>query len=117
MRHGHRARWCVDHKKTRNLLNSVDVTLTLAVLSGLGEVSVLQGYGPVLRKHRKLLVQALHPRIVRRDFVPLQERIARKLMKAILQDPGRFFDQVQLYVVIIGYQSANALRGLITRVS
>lgn len=58
------------------------------LLPGFGEVTLLKPDGPELRKERKLFAQALHPRVVRTDFEPLQEKAARKLCKTLLEDPN-----------------------------
>ncbi|KAG8881859.1 hypothetical protein FRB97_008983 [Tulasnella sp. 331] len=46
--------------------------------------------GAVHKQHRKLIAQALHPRIVERDFAPLQQRMTRQLAKPLLEDPDDF---------------------------
>lgn len=47
-------------------------------------------YGPLLKTHRKILTHALHPRVVETDFVPVQERMSKKLAGALLDEPHNF---------------------------
>lgn len=43
--------------------------------------------GPLHRDQRKLIAQTLQPRIIQRDFAPIQERLNRRLVKKLLDDP------------------------------
>ncbi|KAG8877871.1 hypothetical protein FRB97_002942 [Tulasnella sp. 331] len=64
-------------------------------LCGMEDATVFLGYGALLKKHRKLLAQSLHPRVVERDFVPLQERSTHKLANALLDDPDNFVNLIE----------------------
>ncbi|KAG8871040.1 hypothetical protein FRB98_001110, partial [Tulasnella sp. 332] len=63
-------------------------------LSGLGDATAFLRAGPAIKSHRKLLAQALHPRIVQRDYVPLQERSTRRFAVSLLDDPDNFVDHI-----------------------
>ncbi|KAG9013448.1 hypothetical protein FRB94_002522 [Tulasnella sp. JGI-2019a] len=63
-------------------------------LSGFDIASVLLHYGPTHRIYRKLFAQALHPRVVEKDFEPLQERLSRYLVKALVDDPDNFIGHI-----------------------
>ncbi|KAG8854293.1 hypothetical protein FRB96_007698 [Tulasnella sp. 330] len=62
----------------------------MAELSGQMTSSGLIPTGSVHRQSRKILTRALHPQVVKRDFVPLQERLARQLAASLLKDPDAF---------------------------
>ncbi|KAG9027414.1 hypothetical protein FRB95_007782 [Tulasnella sp. JGI-2019a] len=61
-------------------------------LTGFDEGTGFVRMGPAHRKHRKFLTQSLHPRVVERDYVPLQEGITRKLAQLLLDTPDKFVD-------------------------
>jgi cytochrome P450 len=63
-------------------------------LCGLSWGTAVLGYGPVLKKHRQMLTQALNPRAVQTDFVPLQERNTYKFARSLLDDPANFYRTV-----------------------
>lgn len=62
--------------------------------TGLGAATAFLRAGPTVRKHRKVLAQALHPRIVQRDYVPLQEQCTRRFAVSLLDDPENFVDHI-----------------------
>lgn len=61
--------------------------------------TVLMRHGSIHKMFRKLLSQALHPRVVQQDFAPLQERLTRHLVKALLDDPDNFVRHIHQCVV------------------
>ncbi|KAG9027416.1 hypothetical protein FRB95_007784 [Tulasnella sp. JGI-2019a] len=63
-------------------------------LAGMEHVIIFLRYGALHKKHRKLVAQSLHPRVVERDFVPLQERFTHQLAQALLDDPDHFMDHI-----------------------
>ncbi|KAG8997671.1 hypothetical protein FRB94_007502 [Tulasnella sp. JGI-2019a] len=64
--------------------------IMMAELTGFSGATSLLRSGPAHRKHRKLLAQTLHPRVVDRDFVPVQERVARQLAESLLNSPDDY---------------------------
>ncbi|KAG8884710.1 hypothetical protein FRB97_003494 [Tulasnella sp. 331] len=64
--------------------------LAMAEMSGQQASTVLLPAGNAHRQGRKLLAHALQPRVVKRDFAPLQERLARQLCVSLLEDPDAF---------------------------
>ncbi|KAG8984766.1 hypothetical protein FRB95_007778 [Tulasnella sp. JGI-2019a] len=68
--------------------------LMMVELTGVDGGTAFVPMGPTHRKHRKLLTQALHPRVVERDYVPLQERSVRKLAQFLLDTPDKFVDHI-----------------------
>ncbi|KAG9029174.1 hypothetical protein FRB95_005632 [Tulasnella sp. JGI-2019a] len=80
----------IDLLEKRASIYSDRPRIMMAELSGFSGTTALLNNGPTHRKHRKLLVQALHPRAVDRDFVPLQERIMRQLANSLLDNPADY---------------------------
>lgn len=62
-------------------------------------MSVIQRCSPLHKTYRKLYAQALHPRVVQADFAPLQERLARSLVKALLDDADQYVHHFHRYVI------------------
>ncbi|KAG8877873.1 hypothetical protein FRB97_002944 [Tulasnella sp. 331] len=67
----------------------------LSELSDMGHAAAFMGYGNMHKKHRKLLAQSLHPRIVERDYVSIQEGFTFHLAKALLDDPNDFITHLE----------------------
>ncbi|KAG8881761.1 hypothetical protein FRB97_009170 [Tulasnella sp. 331] len=67
-----------------------ELSATLCGSPGQMTSSGLIPTGSVHRQSRKILTRALHPQVVKRDFVPLQERLARQLAASLLKDPDAF---------------------------
>ncbi|KAG9022988.1 hypothetical protein FRB95_013875 [Tulasnella sp. JGI-2019a] len=89
----------IDLLEKRASIYSDRPRIVMAELSGMsqfpeeicfGGTTALLNNGPTHRKHRKLLGQALHPRVVDRDFVPLQERIMKQLAESLLDSPADY---------------------------
>ncbi|KAG9035096.1 hypothetical protein FRB95_012115 [Tulasnella sp. JGI-2019a] len=59
-------------------------------LGGLDQFLSLMDSSPGHKKQRKIMAQALHPRVVARDFAPIQERFAHQLTKDLLDSPDSF---------------------------
>lgn len=60
-------------------------------------------YGVAHRKHRKLLAQALHPRVVQKDFVPLEEKIIRTFETSLKDTPDEFTRHIKQCVINSGF--------------
>ncbi|KAG8859729.1 hypothetical protein FRB96_004303 [Tulasnella sp. 330] len=65
-----------------------------AITPGYGEGMAMLRIGPTHRTHRKLMGQALHPRVVLRDYVALQEKFARQFAKSLLEDPDNYTNHI-----------------------
>lgn len=65
--------------------------------TGFGRGTGLMRYGPTHKMHRKLITQTLNTRVVQRDYVPLQERMARKLAILLLDRPDDFVHPLSRY--------------------
>ncbi|KAG8981362.1 hypothetical protein FRB93_008728 [Tulasnella sp. JGI-2019a] len=65
-------------------------------LAGLDQDTALMPYGDAHRVHRKLFAQALHPRVVERDYAQLEERHAHKLANLLLDNPDDFMNHIEL---------------------
>ncbi|KAG8992293.1 hypothetical protein FRB95_005541 [Tulasnella sp. JGI-2019a] len=59
-------------------------------LSGLDQSVALMDSGPGHTKQRKIMQQALHPRVVAKDYTPIQERFTHRLAKNLLDEPDKF---------------------------
>ncbi|KAG8986321.1 hypothetical protein FRB94_010225 [Tulasnella sp. JGI-2019a] len=80
----------VDLLDKRSAIYSDRPRFVMAEMSGQDASTALIS-GAEHRKHRKLFAQALHSRVVERDFVPLQERMSRQLAKCLLDNPDNFY--------------------------
>ncbi|KAG8985460.1 hypothetical protein FRB93_005846 [Tulasnella sp. JGI-2019a] len=84
----------VDLLEKRAAIYSDRSRVVMAELSGWGEATAMLRLGPKHRLRRKLLAQALHPRLVQRDYVPMQERIARKFSQSLLDSPANYYNHI-----------------------
>ncbi|KAG8988299.1 hypothetical protein FRB95_012093 [Tulasnella sp. JGI-2019a] len=92
--HTHEA--AVDLLDKRSVIYSERPRLVMArELAGLDQITALMPYGDVHKQHRKLLAQALHPRVVERDYAQIEERYASKLAKSLLNDSGDFVNHIE----------------------
>ncbi|KAG9025531.1 hypothetical protein FRB95_010080 [Tulasnella sp. JGI-2019a] len=80
----------IDLLEKRAAIYSDRPRMVMIELSGFAGSTAFLRMGPQHRKHRKILAQALHPRVVERDYVPLQERIARQFAKSLLDSPADY---------------------------
>ncbi|KAG8881299.1 hypothetical protein FRB97_009713 [Tulasnella sp. 331] len=83
----------VDLLEKRSAVYSDRPPFTMAKLSGQHASTALIPFGSLHRQHRKLFAHALHPKVVAKSYAPLQERMARRLVISLLENPD---DYVQL---------------------
>ncbi|KAG8854292.1 hypothetical protein FRB96_007697 [Tulasnella sp. 330] len=84
----------IDLLEKRSEIYSDRPPLVMAELSGQMASIGIRPAGATHRQARKLLAHALHPRIVARDHVPLQERLARQLAASLLKEPDDFISLI-----------------------
>lgn len=69
-------------------------------LIGFDKTTVFMPYGHVLRTARRLFTQALHPRVVIKEYTPVQMRASHILANTLLADPDGFYQHVQRFVAL-----------------
>ncbi|KAG8877882.1 hypothetical protein FRB97_002953 [Tulasnella sp. 331] len=85
----------IDLLEKRASIYSDRPPLVMIELSGFAEATGFVRIGGMHRKQRKILAQTLHPRVVLRDYVTVQEQFARQFAKSLLDDPDSYVDNIQ----------------------
>jgi cytochrome P450 len=79
----------------RCILVRVDVFNNLDDYLGAGDQTVTLAYTDELRKQRRLVTTAFTPRKIENNYTDVQEAEARRLLKNLLENPARFWSNLE----------------------